>query len=425
MERPCNEIPLEDDVLADVIELGERGRSRPCSTPSLPDVAERHGAEGGDPTERRRRGAALLHRRYGDRWATLPSDLGRAAVRLETLLSQGPTALDPETASPDQVVVEAWLVVRAAAAQAGILAEEADVLGEALGADLAALDLRRLDLVAGAVIDLGLVRRGEASWAEPSDADVALVMLDANGPELRRAAEVHRDVYERFTEEVWDVPEARLRTGRQGWRLFARLRLRRELGAASRTGRRSRPLSDDVELLLEARAARVRLAELGPLLQRHLGRHHQGPLTDVDAAEASLEAVVRLQDAMGDHLDVDRLRGLLLADAFTSSEVTNPAMTLHTTLRAWAAEVARLCGGDPWALPAGALGEWARRTGSALPLVAAAVHAMTELGRAPSTLRDMVDDLVLREHLGEVEQAAPETRSAEPAAARSGEGSAS
>ena len=416
---------FEDGVLAEVIDLEERGRHR--TDPTLPRSGVGNpSAHGEGPTGSGIRDAELLRRRYGDRWSDLPAGLGRPAVQLEALLSKGPTAVDPDTAVPNDLVIEGWLVVRAAAAQASVVTEEAEVLGEALGADLTALDLRRLDLVAGAVIDLGLVRSGEASWAEPSDADVALVMLDANGSELRRSAELHHEIYDRFTEEVWDLPEGRLRAGRQGWRILSRLHLRRDLAAASRTGRRSRPLSADVELLLEARAVRLRLAELAPLLQRHLGRHHQGPLTDVDAIEASLEAVVRLQDALGDHLDVDRLRGLLLADAFTSAEVTNPALALHTTLRSWAAEVARLCGGDPWALPAGALAEWARRTGAALPLLTEATNVMTELGHAPATLRDLVDDLVLREHLAtRPSRLSHDGRAEHHSAVRTGDGSAS
>jgi hypothetical protein len=422
VELPCNQIPADHPALADVIDLGERGRIRTAAGATPPEEAGP--LSDLDAAPMWLRDADMLGRRYGDRWRVLPSDLGRAGLQLEALLSRGPTAIDPEVASPKQVVIEAWLVVRAAATQSEILAEEAEVLGEALGADLAMLDLRRLDLVVGAVIDLGLVRSGEPSWADPAEADVAVVMLDANGPDLRRAADLHHDVYGRFTEDIWAVSEARLRAGRQGWRIVSRMHLRRDLSAARRPDGRPHSLSVDVELLLEAREARRRLVELSPLLERHLGRHYQGPLTEVDSVQASLDAIVRLQGALGRHLDVERLRGLLLADAFTSPEVANPALTLHTALRSWAAEVARLCGGDPWAIPAGALAGWARRTGEALPMLTAAMGAVTELGLVPTSLRHLVDDLVLREHLEAADQPGDQPPAAHPALGAS-EGSAS
>lgn len=375
-----------------------------------------------DPDDVDNRDLQLLRRRYGERWSDLPEAMGRAVASLERLLMHGPTAVDPSTASPSEVVVEAWLVVRAAAAHAEPMREEAEVLGEALAADIATMHLRHLDHVVGAVLELAVVRAGHPGWAAPADAEAARLVLDAHAEDLKRGAQLHRDVYERFTDQVWDVPEPRLRAGRRPWRLLTRARLRSDLARVSRTGKIPGSLTSMSNLVLSARRSRQLLADLDLLLDRHLGRQHQGPLTDVDAISASLDAVLRLQRALGDRLDVDRLRGLLMADAFTSPELTTPALNLRSALRGWQADVARLCGGNPWAVPASDLAEWASRTGAALPEVTAALSMVAALGQTPGTLRDLVDDLLLREHAGE--QAVPAGQ-AEPSPDRVETGSAS
>lgn len=386
-------------MLAEVIPLyaADRQRAEPSPAEAASDTAPTSEA-----ADTQRRDTELLWRRYGDRWPELPDAMGRKVATLERLLMRGPTAVDPSAASPSEVVVEAWLVVRAAAAHAEPMQEEAEVLGAALAADVATLHLRQLDQVVGAVLELAVVRAGHPGWASPPDAEAARLVLDAHGGDLKNAAQLHHDVYERFTDQVWDVPEARLRAGRRPWRVVARTRLRNQLAKASRTGKVPGSLTSASDLVRRARSARLLLSDLDLLLQRHLGRHHQGPMTDVDAVSASLDAVLRLQRALGERLDVERLRGLLMADAFTSPELTTPALNLRSALRDWQADVARLCGGDPWVVPASELAEWAARTGAALPEVTAALSVVATLGQAPASLRDLVDDLLLRERAGEV-----------------------
>lgn len=363
---------------------------------------------------------ALLMRRYGDRWAELPTHLGRMAAHLERLLVHGPMQVDADTALPAEVVADAWRAVQAAFAQAPVLMEEATVLGDALGVKLTDLPLRQVDLVIDAVVALHGVAPGAAVWASPADAGAARLVLDAHGDDVSCAAALHREVYEIFTERVWELRESRLRAAARPLRFRSHLLLRSQLPRVSRTGSlpgRPRQMAD---LLLRARAGRRRLATLAPLLERHLGRHHQGPRTNVEVALESLCAVRQLHDALGDRVDVERLRGLLLADAFHTNDLLQPALNLGAALAGWQVKLEALGSADPWALPIELIEPWAQETGNALPAFATALSEVEGRGHPVVPLRQLVDALLLREHAAETE-----SRSEPVATATSGEAGAS
>jgi hypothetical protein len=394
----CDAENAQTVALAKVIELHPLGpfvegarAGRPSAAPAAPAA----------PIPSASRDVALLERRVGARWAEMPTGLSRPTAALERDLAHGPTSLDTTRVSPAEALGEAWLVADAAAARADALVEESGVLGEALGALLVHAPLRRLLRIAGAVLDVARTGPAEPAWGDPARAQLASVVLEAHGDDLRACAAVHHEVYERFTDAVWGVPKNRLAAASRGWRLVLRLRLRRELAAVSRTGRLPGSLDTSLELLLRARAAREQADQLAPILERQLGRHHHGPVTDVDAASAALRGVRELHEALGEELDSDRLVGLLLAEAFSQPEVTGPAMALHTELQAWAAEVAQLCGGEPWALPADELAQWAARVRSGLRRLSGGLAALNVLGCTPRTVSDLVDDLILRDHAEE------------------------
>lgn len=347
------------------------------------------------------RDGQLLGRRLGDRWREMPVGLGRPLVRLERALADGPTALDARVTTPAEALGEASAVIEAADTHIDALIDEAEVLGDALGVDLVSIDLRRLDQVAGAVLDLARAEPGDPSWADPGHAAAAAVVLDAHGEELRAGAALHREMLDRFTDAASSISDARLAAARRGWRVVTRWRVRRGLALASRTGHSYGSLESSVDLLVRSREATARAQLLVPLLERHLGRHHRGTLTDVDATGAALAAVRRLQDALGHDLDSARLADLLLAEAFSSLEITVPALALRAELQSWQAEVARLCGGDPWAVPVGELGAWVDCVTSGLRLLSEGLRAASALAQPPATVRDLVDDLLLRDHAEE------------------------
>ena len=381
---------MDDGALATVIPLTAIGRLRRDrgGVPALPDDAV--GRDG-----------ALLGRLYGDRWPELPPHLGRAAAGLERLLEQGPMAIDPADALPGAVLSNAWLAVRAANVHALVLEEEAEVLGEALGVPLAGLPLDQLGRVAAAVLAVGAAGGGDPSWAKSTNVDAARLVLDAHGADLREAAELHRQIYERFTDQVWDIRESRVRSGARRVSVLGRWLLRSKLHAVSRTEAVGGSVRAMAGLIMRARTARQRLVDLAPLLERHLGRQWRGPLTDIAPIIRSQDAIRQLHRALGEHLDDERLAELLVAEAFTSDDLADPARQLVLSLRAWDAELASLCTGDPWALPANELAHWASETGAALGHMAGVLVELGDQHGSAVPLRDVVDVLLLREHVEE------------------------
>ncbi len=412
MEPHLDDLLVDRAVLAPVIQLSAAARHDARADDSTIGPAHHSGHLSAD----RDRDADLLRRRYGDRWPDLSTNLGRVAVALERLLAWGPTAVDAEQTWTDDDAANAWLVVQAAAVHADEIIEESEVLGEALGASLDGLPLRQLDQLVEALVSLSAVGGGASRWADPAAAAASRLVLDTYGDDVRLASDLHREVYGRFTEGVWGVRESRLRLGKRRWNLLGRALLRSELNAISRTEKLSGTLGDTSDLILRARAARAKLAELAPLLERHLGRYYRGPLTDLEPALVSLDAVIRLQQTIVDRLDVDRLAGLLMADAFATDAVMTPALRLRDALGSWQSEVEQLCAGDPWALPAQALQSWAAEARAALGPMIAALCELTERNHPPVSLRDLVDALVLREHGDQSQRptAAPATPAARP-----------
>jgi hypothetical protein len=397
--NPRPDVPFVPDRLAEVIPLISRssGQAQPVGNAAASrdlDVAQMRQAMEHD--------IELLRRRYGDRWFDLPTGLGRTAATAERLLVSGPTSLDPLTDAPMPVATGAQRLVPCALKMADRVVEEAEVLGEALGAPIADLPLRQLDDIVGAVLGLSTMTAIEPAWGAPAAADAADVVLDAFGSELRATAEGHNDLYAAFTEHVLDIPRTRLQAVDRPWRVISKARLRRELAWASRTGRVPGRLRAVAHRVLAVRDARGRLEELEPLLSSHLGRGTWGPVTDTDAVIASLAAVRRFQRALGDRLDPARFTGLLAAGAFRSIELTLPATNVQTALRRWRREVASACAGDPWAVPAPELATWALQVAGALSALTTGATAMAEIDRAPTTVRVLVDDLLLRENVAEL-----------------------
>jgi hypothetical protein len=153
-------------------------------------------------------------------------------------------------------------------------------------------------------------------------------VLEIHGPLLAESRRLHDRVYAAFTEVIWDVPAPRLRCRRASWPFVG---VRGKFATASRT-RKPPKMRDALPLLREAARCRAEIAGAQALLSRHLGAFDRGPMTDVARASRALAAVIELQSALGDHLDPRRLDGLLLADAFTAPEVTEPARVVQIEL---------------------------------------------------------------------------------------------
>jgi hypothetical protein len=229
------------------------------------------------------------------------------------------------------------------------------------------------------------------------------VVLELIGPALRDAAAAHQRLYERFTDSVWEVPASLLAAGTRRWRRLSRRRLRRQLREASRTGTLPGSVRTLASQIVAVRATRAQVAPLRPMLAHHLGVLDCGFLTDVDAAAASLAAVLRLQRSIEMVLDDERLERLLLADAFRSSELLDPARSIRTTLAAWAGDVAAAGGRGALAVDAATLQRWVDHAEQDLPAVASGIELLEALRVEPTvtepTLQQTVDALILRSHV--------------------------
>ncbi|MEY2432083.1 MAG: hypothetical protein QOC92_1808 [Acidimicrobiaceae bacterium] len=208
------------------------------------------------------------------------------------------------------------------------LRDATELLGEVLRASLDEVPPAQLRRIAAAIIAIGSGPTPEPAWADPRAAALAEAVLEIHGPLLAESRRLHDRVYAAFTDVIWDVPAHKLRCRRASWPLVG---VRRKIAAASRT-RRAPKMKDALRLLREAARCRAEVAGAQSLLIRHLGAFDRGPMTDVARAGAALAAVIELQKAVGDQLDPRRLEGLLLADAFTAPEVTEPALVVQIEL---------------------------------------------------------------------------------------------
>ena len=382
--------------LAMVIPLSAGNRDRSAPPTALDDPPPVDGPPVA-PQPDLDRAQGILERCVGARWAQLPVGTGRAGLRAEVLLQSGLTAIDPTTIDAGDAVARAERVVRAAAALVDLLADETDVLSEALAADVITLPFDRLHQVAEAVVALSTAPRAVPAWGDRAEADAAEVVLRVSEADLRDASESHGRLYERFTEGIWDVPSPLVSAGRRRWRLVTRTRLRRRLRAVSRTGRLPGRLTAVAAEVLDARATRSRLNVLSPLLSHHLAELDRGPLTDIDAVLSALTAVRNLQQALGDLLDGTRLERLLMADAFRSPDVVGPAAAIRSTLDAWANDIASVDGNGAWATDGFEIERWAIEVAQLLPVLIEGNEAVRAVAAVDPTLSALVDGLLLRD----------------------------
>jgi hypothetical protein len=367
----------------------------------LPFVPPVRAAETGDQ-DRIGQALDLLRRRGGDHAASLPATLGRPLVRIERLLAEGPSSIDPSHIDPTAAITTAERIIASAGRVIDLVTQESAVLGDALAADLHTLSFDELHEVAAAVLELSAAPRAVPSWAIPAAARSADIVLQVSADDLRAAARSHEQLYDRFTEGIWLVSGPLLEAATRRWRVIARARLRRELREVSRSGRAPIPLTAAATEVLAARAAREQVASLAPLLTHHLADLDHGPFSDVDAAMTALGAVQRLQGTLGDLLDEERLHGLLAADAFRTEDVAGPAANLRNAVRAWVHDVAAAGGDDAGRLDVAELARWATDTAELLPLLVEGAEAAALLDVPAPTLRSLVETLLIREHVREL-----------------------
>jgi len=343
--------------------------------------------------------ASLLHT-YGERWPQVPRHHGVLASQAKEILASGIVPVRPETADPVRVLQDLDPFVKFTSESAQQLLEHASLLGEALGSDLSGLTLGNLRRLCHAIFRLSDAPPPNPAWCRPAAAYAASVALGALGDDMRAATALYQQLYEDFTEEIWDLPSIRRHSAvDRWWQAAARRRLKAELASVSRTGRPPTNVRATMATLRRALALRKDIEVAWTSMRGHLGWFADAPMPDVEGASASLAAVQELLAALGERADVARLMDLAAADAFVCAELSGPASEITDTIAAWAGLAKRFHGPDPLAFTAPELSQWAVVTAQSLEVLRVLKEATAPLRPRIRSVAEIFDDAVARDRV--------------------------
>jgi hypothetical protein len=340
-----------------------------------------------------------LRSTYGPRWTLVPvGHSARARVARETLAT-GLVRIDPDVADPVRLPQELGPFAQETADAASLVLAEASYLGEALGADLSGFALRDLRQLSRAILQLSDAPPPNPTWASPSSAHAASIVLSTLGQDVRAARALHTELYNELTEAVWDLESVKRLPNKSWRRPMQRRRLRADLASVSRSGRPVTNLKASLIRLRHAVQLRSQIDETCSALTAHLGWFATGGIPDVDGAAQSLAAMQRLQSVLGDHLDRNRLHDLGASDAFVSEELTVPALAVLSTIDAWAAHARQLAGPDPLRSTPLELSRWAAEATNSLAVVVELRDATAPLRSSARMVGQILDDAIIRDRL--------------------------
>ena len=341
----------------------------------------------------------MLRGTYGPRWTLIPvGQSGRARTARE-VLATGIVRIDPDTADPVRLPQELGPFAKETAEAVDLVLTEASYLGEALGADLSGFALRDLRQLSRAILQLSDAPPPNPSWASPSSAHAASIVLSTLGQDVRAARALHNELYTDLTESVWDLDSVKRLPNKSWRRPLQRRRLRADLASVSRSGRPVTNLKATLIKLRHAVQLRAQIDETCSALAAHLGWFATSGIPDVDGAAQSLAAMQRLQSVLGDHLDRNRLHDLGAADAFVSEELTVPALAVLSTIDAWAARARQLAGPDPLRSTPLELSRWAAEATTSLAVVVELRDATAPLRPSARMVGQILDDAIVRDRL--------------------------
>lgn len=341
---------------------------------------------------------SLLRDIYGEQWERVPTGWGDRAKRAGDILSMGIVPLQTRTAAPVRALQELEPFVRFTIDTAAELAEQASLLGEALGAQLSAMPVRDLRALARTIFQLRDAPAPDPSWSRPQSAASASVVLAALGDEVRAIAGAHQQLQRDFTDEVWDLPVLQqYEKVDRWWQWRSRKRVRRAFALVSRTGRSTGDVSRLLATMREIAELRERMDGSWAPLRANLGRFAAMAIPDVDGAAAALGAIQQLQLVLGDLLDPAKVAELAAADAFVAEELTSPAEAIADAVAAWAGLAKRFDCIDPLAFTVQELAEWAQLTAESLEVLRFLHGATAPLRSDARSLAEIFEDAVARD----------------------------
>jgi hypothetical protein len=325
-----------------------------------------------------------LRATYGSRWARVPSGFGERASNVRTAWTTGLVPVDVDHADPVRLTQELTGFVAATSAMTTTVLAEAQLLGEPFGSDLTTLPLERLRQLCRAIVSLARAPQPAPAWTTPADAAAAEAVLDAIGDDLRALAAIRRELYEQFTEDVWLV---------SGRRSLAR----RELAAAARDGNAAMNTKHALSLLKRGRELNAGIEAAWTAVSGRLGHFATAGIPDVDGAVAALAGVRSLHEALGDALDIESLRLLIMADAFVSEELLAPARAIAAAIDTWETRARGVGATDPTSQSAEQLWVWSIDTENAIDVLSTLKDATAPLRSSVRTAGQILDDAVRRD----------------------------
>jgi hypothetical protein len=346
---------------------------------------------------------ASLRHAYGASWPQVPRGHGALAAQAKEILGGGIVPLRLGVADPVNVLRELDSFVKFTSDTSKHLLEQASLLGEALGADLSGLTLGDLRRLSRAVLRLADVPPPNPAWCRPAAAHAASVALSALGEDVKAATVVHQQLYEDFTEDVWNLPSVRQhKSVDRWWQLAGRRGLRSELASVSRTGRAPSNLKSSIATLRRAVELRENIDAAWSSLRGHLGWFADAPIPDAEGATKSLDAIQQLHAALKDRANYERLTELARADAFLTEEVTGPADAVGDAVYAWAGLAKRFNGPDPLAFAAPELAQWAIVTAQSLQVLRSLKETTAPLRQRIRSVGELFDDAVARDRVDQL-----------------------
>jgi hypothetical protein len=346
---------------------------------------------------------ANLRQAYGPQWPRVPQGYGEVATDARDILGAGIVSFRLEATDPVSLSLELGPFVQFTVETVKYVSEPLPLLGECLGADLTGLTLEALWHVARGVLRLADVPPPNPAWCRPAAARAAAVALAAFGEEMRAAGDVTQQLYDDFTDELWDLEAVqKQRNLDRWWQVGSRRAARAELTAVSRSGRAPTNLRATMETIRRASELREGVDASWASMRGHLGWFADDPIPDADGATRSLSSLLELQTALGNEVNEERLAQLARADAFVTDELKEPADAIVDSISVWTGMARRFDGPDPYAFTIPELEQWAAVTKQSLDVLLALKESISKLRPRIRSVAELFDDVVARDRVDQI-----------------------
>ena len=353
---------------------------------------------------------SALRATYDARWPRIPWGFAARSTAARERLSKGLVPVDVDTADPLRLQQELGTFVQDTIAMADRVQANAELLGEALHADLSTMPLTGLRRVCHTLMRLADAPPPNPAWSNAAEAYGAHILLDALGDDLREVADVRRRLYEEFSEDVWGLDCAKEPPQvDRWWQSTRRQQVRAELALVTRSGHAPADVKRSVATLRRAVELRASIGDAWAAVSGRLGHFADAGIPDVDGAVEALSAFHDLHGSLAGRVESRVLRDLAAADAFVCEELAGPAGDIVLTITTWAANARRMKATTPLINTTDQLKQWAAETKDSLDLVAFLKDATGRLRAEVRTVGEIFDDTILRDRVHDLCETGPTT----------------